>query len=85
LVAEKELNGMKKRAKKSSIDRLKGGRWLALQLAYYEALYNDYSELFNELDKINKVSAEDIRRVANKSLQKSNQTTGELVSKEKGE
>jgi predicted Zn-dependent peptidase len=47
---------------------------LAEQLATYQTRYGDWRELFRQLDKIDKVSKADIRRVATKIFVPTNRT-----------
>ena len=47
---------------------------LATQLAEYQTRYGDWRELFRQLDRIDKVSKADVRRVANKIFVESNRT-----------
>jgi predicted Zn-dependent peptidase len=48
---------------------------LANALAEYQTRYGDWRELFNQLDKVDKVTKADIRRVANKVFVASNRTS----------
>jgi predicted Zn-dependent peptidase len=48
---------------------------LAQQLGTYQALYGDWRELFRQVDRIEKVSKADIRRVAAKTFVVGNRTT----------
>jgi predicted Zn-dependent peptidase len=47
---------------------------LANNLAEYQTRYGDWRELFNQLDRVDKVTKADIRRVANKVFIPSNRT-----------
>ena len=47
---------------------------LAAQLAIYQARYGDWRELFYNIDRLQKVTKEDIRRVANKTFIPTNRT-----------
>ena len=47
---------------------------LANALAEYQTRYGDWRELFRQLDRVDKVSKADIRRVANKVFLESNRT-----------
>ena len=51
---------------------------LANALAEYQTRYGDWRELFKQLDKIDKVSKADIRRVASKTFVDTNRTVGIL-------
>ena len=47
-------------------------------LAEAQTRYGDWRELFRQIDKIDRVSKEDIRRVANKIFVENNRTVGIL-------
>ena len=47
---------------------------LATQLAIYQTRYGDWREIFRYIDRIDKVTKADIRRVANKTFVDSNRT-----------
>jgi predicted Zn-dependent peptidase len=49
---------------------------LATQLAIYQTRYGDWRELFRSVDRIDKVTKADIRRVANETFQDTNRTVG---------
>jgi len=76
LVSPDELAKAKTRARASLIRQLDSNSGLAAQLAYYEVVTGDWRNLFNQLDKIEKVAAEDIRRVAKESFATKNRTVG---------
>ncbi len=80
LVTLKDLEAIKKRARANFIRQLESNQGLAMQLTACQAVLGDWRELFGQLDRINKVTAEDIKRVANEYLQKTNRTVAELVT-----
>jgi predicted Zn-dependent peptidase len=82
-VTLEELGGVKRRALKRSIDRLKSGLGLSIQLAYYESLFGDYTELFREIEMIESVTREDIMRVMQEAIVPANRTVGVLQPKER--
>jgi predicted Zn-dependent peptidase len=49
---------------------------LAMQLSYYQQVYGDWRELFNEMDRIQRVTAEDVQRVAREVFRATNRTVG---------
>ena len=49
---------------------------LAAQLTFYHVLTGDWRNLFRQLDKIDKVTAEDIQRVAREYFTTKNRTVG---------
>jgi len=76
LVSPEELAKAKTRARASLIRQLDSNSGLAAQLTYYEVVTGDWRNLFNQLDKIEKVAAEDIQRVAKESFTTKNRTVG---------
>jgi predicted Zn-dependent peptidase len=75
-----ELQSVKTRAKAQLIRQLDGNQGLALQLGEYQTVFGDWRELFHEVDKIDKVSAADVRRVANALFVTTNRTVGTIES-----
>ena len=79
-VSADELQSVKTRAKANLIRRLDSNFGLALQLAAYQTRYGDWRELFREVDKMDKVTAADVRRVANSTFVAENRTVGMIES-----
>jgi predicted Zn-dependent peptidase len=79
-VPDDELAMIKTRAKANLIRRLGDNQGLAVQLGSYQAAYGDWRELFREVERIDKVTKEDIRRVASATFVESNRTVGILES-----
>jgi predicted Zn-dependent peptidase len=75
-VSDEELKMIKTRAKAALIRGLDSNEGLAEQLAFYQARYGDWRELFRSVDRIDKVSKADIRRVASATFVDSNRTVG---------
>jgi predicted Zn-dependent peptidase len=75
-----ELQSVKTRAKAQLIRQLDSNQGLALQLGEYQTVFGDWRELFHEVDKIDKVSAADVRRVANALFVPTNRTVGTIES-----
>ncbi|MBN1361836.1 MAG: insulinase family protein [Sedimentisphaerales bacterium] len=75
-VTPEELAKAKTRARASLVRQLDSNSGLASQLTFYEVLTGDWRNLFRQLDRIDKVTAEDIQRVANRYFTTSNQTVG---------
>ena len=65
-VTDDELQMFKTRTKADLIRGLASNEGLAQQLAIYQTRYGDWRELFRYLDKVDKVTKADIRRVANR-------------------
>lgn len=73
-VTGEELEMVKTRAKANLIRGLGDNSGLASQLAIFQSRYGDWRELFYNLDRLLKVSKEDIRRVANTTFVPTNRT-----------
>jgi predicted Zn-dependent peptidase len=58
--------------------RTNGG--IASQLAEAQRLYGDWREAFRTLDRIQKVTKADIRRVAGRTFEKTNRTVAMIVT-----
>ncbi|MGC2324602.1 MAG: pitrilysin family protein, partial [Terriglobales bacterium] len=75
-VSDEELKMVKTRAKANLIRGLGDNAGMAFQLGLYQLRYGDWRELFRSVEHIDKVSKEDIRRIANKTFQPTNRTVG---------
>jgi predicted Zn-dependent peptidase len=73
-VSPEELASVKTRVKAGLLRQLDSNSGLALQLAETQTVYGDWRELFRSVDKIDKVTAADIRRVANATFNINNRT-----------
>ena len=82
LVSEAELKKVKRLAKAGLIRSLQSNSGLAESLCTYEFIMGNWRELFKSLEKIEKVTAEDIKRVANEYFVDSNRSVGEFVTEE---
>ncbi len=80
LVSEEDLEKAKTRARASLIRQLDSNSGLASQLTFYQVITGDWRNLFKQLDQIDAVTAEDIKRVANTYFNESNKTTGYIVT-----
>ncbi len=74
-----ELERFKTRAKAALLRELDSNQGLALQLADYQRLFGDWRELFREIDRIEAVTAEDVRRVATEALVPTNRTIAKMT------
>ncbi len=79
-VSDEELSMVKVRAKANLIRRLGDNFGLAWQLASSQARYGDWRELFRRVERIDKVTKADIRRVAQATFVPSNRTVGVIES-----
>jgi predicted Zn-dependent peptidase len=75
-ISDEELKMIKTRAKANLIRSLGSNEGLAFDLGLYEARYDDWRELFRSVDRIEKVSKADIRRVASETFKPNNRTVG---------
>src|SRR6266852_4119799 len=73
-----ELKTVKTRAKADLIRGLANNSGLAQQLGVSQAYYGDWRELFRQVDRIEKVTKADGRRVAAKTFTRENRTTALL-------
>jgi len=80
-ISDEELKMIKTRAKANLIRSLGSNEGLANNLALYQARYDDWRELFRSVDRIDKVSKADIRRVANQTFVPTNRTVGIIETK----
>ncbi len=81
-VSDEELGRVKTAAKANLIRGLDSDSGIARQLATYQARFGDWKELFREVDRIEKVSKDDIMRVANKTLVPTNRTVAMIVTEQ---
>lgn len=77
-VTTPELERFRTRAKAALLRELDSNQGLALQLADYQRLFGDWRELFREIERIEAVTAEDIRRVASEALVPTNRTVAQM-------
>ncbi|HSP16749.1 MAG TPA: pitrilysin family protein [Thermoanaerobaculia bacterium] len=79
-VTPEELQSVKTRVKAGLLRQLDSNQGMALQLATAQTLFGDWRELFRSVDKINAVTAADIRRVANSTFTPENRTVAYIES-----
>ncbi len=75
-VTPEELAKAKTRARAGLVRQLASNSGLAAQLTFYHVITGDWRNLFRQLDKIDKVTAEDIQRVAKEYFTTKNRTVG---------
>ncbi len=80
-ISDAELKMIKTRAKANLIRRLNDNQGLAFQLGSTQAVYGDWRELFRQVERIEKVTKADIRRVANSTFVSTNRTVGRIETK----
>ncbi|MBI1983599.1 MAG: insulinase family protein, partial [Acidobacteria bacterium] len=79
-ITDEELKMVKTRTKADLIRRLGSNAGLAQQLGIMQALFGDWRELFHQVYRIDNVTKEDIRRVANQTFTASNRSKGIIES-----
>lgn len=77
-VTAEELASVKTRVKAGLLRQLDSNAGLANQLVSYQTLYGDWRELFREVERIDKVTAADVRRVANETFVATNRTVASI-------
>ena len=75
-ISDEELKMIKTRAKATLIRSLGSNEGLAFALGLNQARYDDWRELFRSVDRIDKVTKADIRRIANQTFVPDNRTVG---------
>jgi predicted Zn-dependent peptidase len=81
-VTAEELKKAKTNARADLIRRLASNSGLAYQLSYYQVMMGDWRNLFKQLDDIDKVTAQDIQRVARQYFTVENKTVGMIETKQ---
>ena len=79
-VPDAELEMVKTRTRANLIRRLDSNQGLASQLGWYQARSGDWRELFRYIDRLDRVTAADIRRVAQATFIDSNRTVAMIVT-----
>jgi predicted Zn-dependent peptidase len=77
-VSDDELAMYKTRTRADLLRGLADNQGLANDLAEYQTRYGDWRELFKQLDRVDKVTKADIRRVASQVFVASNRTSAEI-------
>jgi predicted Zn-dependent peptidase len=77
-VSDDELAMFKTRTRADLLRGLADNQGLSNSLAEYQTRYGDWRELFLQLEKVDKVTKADIRRVANQVFVASNRTSAEI-------
>ncbi|MFH0924929.1 MAG: pitrilysin family protein [bacterium] len=80
-VPVKELEKIKNQYKADFIRGLASDSGMASQLSYYEIVSGDWRYMVNFLEAIEKITPDDIMKVANKYFTNSNKTVAELIKK----
>lgn len=78
-VTEEELTKFKRSAIKNILNQMKSNASMAALLTYADVVLGDWKLTFDQIKEIESITADDVKRVANKYLVKKNRTIGELV------
>lgn len=81
-VTDEELQMVKTQAKANLIRGLQSNGGVAQQLATFQATHGDWRELFRSVEKIERVSTEDIMRVAKATFTPNNRTVAMIVNED---
>jgi len=81
-VTDAELAKFKARSQANLLRSLSSNRGLANQLAEHQRLYGDWRELFRYIDRLDRVTKADVRRVAGATFQASNRTVAMIVNRQ---
>jgi predicted Zn-dependent peptidase len=82
-ITEAELEGVKQRARANFIRGLRGNSGMASQLAWYQTYMGDWRKLFNEVERIEAVTLDDVKRVAAEIFTATNRTVA-IIETEQG-
>jgi predicted Zn-dependent peptidase len=77
-VTAEELTKFKRSEVKSLLSQMKSNARMGALLTYADVVLGDWRKLFDQVEEIRAVSAEDVMRVANKYLVKKHRTIGEI-------
>lgn len=78
-VDEATLQRVKTKLRADLIGKLDGNSQLASELNAYQVAYGDWRRLFTELDEIEKVTADDVQRVATQYFTRESRTIARLI------
>ncbi len=82
LVSDEELERVKTRVKASLIRGLRSNSGIAQQLATFQALFGDWRELFQQVERIEALTREDLQRVARATFKETNRTVATLYTEQ---
>jgi predicted Zn-dependent peptidase len=79
-IGDDELKMVKTQARAGLIRSLDDNGGIARQLAFYQARYGDWREIFKSVEKIDAVTKDDVMRVAKATFVPTNRTVGMIVN-----
>ncbi|MEM7555017.1 MAG: pitrilysin family protein [Cyanobacteria bacterium P01_A01_bin.84] len=82
-VSQQELERVKTQARAALLRSLDSNMGMAQQLLEYEIKTGSWSNLFKQLEQIEKVTQKDVQRIASITFTADNRTIGKLLSKQK--
>jgi predicted Zn-dependent peptidase len=78
-VSEQELERVKNQIRASILRSLDSNLGMARLLVEYEVKTGDWRNIFQQIDDIDKVTAEDVQRIAQETFVPENRTIGRLI------
>lgn len=78
-ISDDELTKFKRTIKKGILDGMKPNAQMAELLTYNEVIEGDWAEAFDAIDRVEALTADEIKQTANKYLIKKNRTIGEII------
>ncbi|MBN1831089.1 MAG: insulinase family protein [Deltaproteobacteria bacterium] len=78
-ITQDEMTKFKRTVKKDILDGMKPNAQMAEALTYNEVIEGDWAELFDAIDRVEALTAEKVKQVANKYFVKKNRTIGEII------
>ena len=81
-VTPEELTKFKRNAVKNLLNQMKSNARMAALLTYADVVLGDWNLLFDQIEEIRAITAEDVKRVANTYLVKKHRTVGEIIPEE---
>ena len=81
-VTSEELTKFKRNAVKNLLNQMKSNARMAALLTYADVVLGDWNLLFDQVEEIKAITAEDVKRAANTYLVKKHRTVGEIIPEE---
>ena len=78
-VTEDELTKFKRGTIKGLLSQMKSNPQMAAMLTYADVVLGGYEKAFDQIEDYKAITAEDVKRVANAYLVKTNRTVGEII------